>query len=103
MAFIGWLIRGEERVMEPQRTTCTIFHELCHPQEVDGEMLCFQAVRYDHPDGTAHTGYRFIWRDAEGWLRPGVLYIPGAAALLWCLAEAAWQGWLMAEELGAWE
>jgi hypothetical protein len=88
--------------MDQPRTACTIVHAVCHFQEVDGETRCFQAVRDDHPDGPVHTGYRIIWWDVEGRLRPGVLYLPGAAVILWCLAEAARQSWLMAEESGAW-
>lgn len=31
-----------------------------------GGVLCLQAARYHHADGTTEDGFRFIWRDAQG-------------------------------------
>lgn len=31
-----------------------------------GGVLCLQAARYHHADGTTEDGFRFIWRDGQG-------------------------------------
>ncbi len=36
----------------------------------DGWDLCFQQCRYVYNDGSIEEGYRFIWRDPNGKLRP---------------------------------
>jgi hypothetical protein len=57
--------------------------------------LNFQWCRYCHADGTAELGYRFIWTDAQGKLKPqrGQARIPSMRDLESLLAKAKQEGW----------
>ena len=69
----------------------------------DGDWsLCFQwgYYHYDGPDERPESGYRFIWRDADGALQParGQARIPSAAHLLELLSRATAAGWFVRVE-----
>lgn len=60
-----------------------------------GWKLCFQRVTYHYDDGRNENGYRFIWKDDDGNLRPtrGQARIPNAAVLRRLISKAEATEW----------
>jgi hypothetical protein len=58
--------------------------------------LCFQKCIYNYGNGDSEEGYRFIWRDQNGNLRPqrGQARIPNKNTLMDLLMHAEEDGWL---------
>lgn len=58
--------------------------------------LCFQKCIYNYENGDPEEGYRFIWRDENGNLRPqrGQARIPDKNTLMDLLMKAEEDGWL---------
>ncbi len=67
-----------------------IHNEVSVPYKPWDSALCFQQVTYHYDDGNTSDGYRFIYRTAEGKLKPqrGQAMIP-TAKLLFTLTDAA--------------
>ena len=61
----------------------------------DGWGLCLQWVRYIYDDGKMERGYRFIWRDDQGKLRPqrGQACIPSLDIAKELIDKARREGW----------
>lgn len=73
-----------------------IRHETRLPTDDAGWTLCFQYGTYTYEDRSEdESGYRFIYRDAEGRMRPqrGQARIPTRSKLDKLLAVATKQGW----------
>ena len=77
-----------------------VIHEVW--TEAVGAQLGLQWCRYSFPDLPLY-GYRFVWRDAEGRLRPelGPALIPRAAWIFELIQKATDAGWFVSAELGA--
>ena len=63
--------------------------------------LCFQWCRYRYDDGSPdEMGYRFIWRDPDGNLRPqrGQAVIHSAAQMFRLINLAIQDGWFITAE-----
>lgn len=81
-------------------STVEVIHEVSEHFD-SGWRLLFQWVKYVYDDGSQpEWGYRFIWQDPEGKLRPqrGQARIPDAAVLLRLLAAASAAHWFVAAE-----
>ncbi len=61
----------------------------------DGWFLCLQWGRYIYDDGRMELGYRFIWRDENGHLRPqrGQACIKSLDIAQELINEARREGW----------
>lgn len=71
-------------------------NEVKHPESFGGGwQLCFQAGTYHHDDGEIETGFRFIWRDPAGKMRPqrGQARIPSREHLEHLTSLAEREGW----------
>lgn len=57
--------------------------------------LAFQYCNYCYDDGSNEFGYRFIWVDSEGKLRPsrGQARIPSTSDILTLVAKSIAEGW----------
>jgi hypothetical protein len=66
-------------------------------QEVaNDDGLCFQHCRWHWDNDTPSEGYRFIWRDDAGNLKPsrGQAWIPNGAIMFDLISKAMSAGWL---------
>ena len=77
------------------QTRVEIIHEVPAPLPQGEWVLCFHWCRYWYADGTTEEGYRFMWRDEKGRLKPtrGRARIPSADELEDLIAQAKQAGW----------
>jgi hypothetical protein len=72
-------------------------HQSVEWDEPDRWQLCFQKVTYHYMDKSRNpqNGFRFIWKDPDGRLRPnrGQARIPTAKVLKKLLSRASKAGW----------
>ena len=75
-----------------------VIHEVS--EDWRDERLCFQWCRYKYDDDTNELGYRFIWRDSAGHLRPqrGQAVIYSAAQMFRLVTKAIQEGWFVSCE-----
>ncbi len=63
--------------------------------------LCFQWVEYRYKNKANQRGYRFIWENPDGNLKPyrGQARIPSAEILFDLLGKASKEGWFISSEV----
>jgi hypothetical protein len=66
-----------------------------YPTDTGEWKLCFQWCLYVYDDGKSHNGYRFIWRDPDGNLKPqrGQARISSLKQAIELFNKAIKEGW----------
>ena len=82
------------------RAHVKVIHEVKRHEVENKWVLCFQYCKYVYDANTSETGYRFIWREPNGNLRPapGQTRIPKMSDILYLVSKAMEQGWGNLEE-----